>query len=82
MPSAKEIFSLATLGTRAIGLAALIFILSFSTTPHLISVTESRMTDRHKRSESFFYVHVTVRSVKFPKIKPTRCTNFSNLFLE
>jgi len=26
-------------------------------------------------------VHVTVRRVKFLIIKPTRCTNFSNLFL-
>ena len=27
-----------------------------------------------------FDVHVTVHRVKFPIIKPTRCTNFSNLF--
>jgi len=27
-------------------------------------------------------VHVTVHRDKFPIIKPTRCTNFSNLFLE
>jgi len=27
-------------------------------------------------------VHVTVHRVKFLTIKPTRCTNFSNLFLE
>jgi len=30
----------------------------------------------------FFYVHVTVHRDKFLTIKPTRCTNFSNLFLE
>ena len=29
-----------------------------------------------------FDVHVTVHRVKFLIIKPTRCTNFSNLFLE
>jgi len=29
-----------------------------------------------------FYVHVTVYRVKFLIIKPTRCTIFSNLFLE
>ena len=29
-----------------------------------------------------FYVHVTVHRVKFLILKPTRCTNFSNLFLE
>jgi hypothetical protein len=28
------------------------------------------------------YIHVTVHHVKFLIIKPTRCTNFSNLFLE
>ena len=32
--------------------------------------------------ESFFYVHVTVHRVKFLIIKPSRCTDFSNLFLE
>ena len=30
----------------------------------------------------YFYVHVTVHRDKFLKIKPTRCNNFSNLFLE
>jgi len=30
----------------------------------------------------YFYVYVTVHRVKFLIIKPTRCTNFSNLFLE
>jgi len=30
----------------------------------------------------FFDIHVTVHCVKFLIIKPTRCTNFSNLFLE
>ena len=29
-----------------------------------------------------FYFHVTVHRDKFLIIKPTRCTNFSNLFLE
>jgi hypothetical protein len=29
-----------------------------------------------------FDVHVTVHRVKFLIIKPTRCTNFSNVFLE
>ena len=29
-----------------------------------------------------FDVHVTVHRVKFLVIKPTRCTDFSNLFLE
>jgi hypothetical protein len=29
-----------------------------------------------------FDVYVTVHHAKFPIIKPTRCTNFSNLFLE
>jgi len=52
MPPAKEIFSLAILGTRAIGSAAVMFILNFTITSHLIPVTESRMTDRHKRSET------------------------------
>jgi len=32
--------------------------------------------------EEAFDVHVTVHRDKFLKIKPTRCTNFSNLFLE
>jgi len=32
------------------------------------------------RINSAFDVHVTVHRVKFLKIKPTRCTNFSNLF--
>jgi len=32
--------------------------------------------------EYLFDVHVTVHRVKFLIIKPTRCTNFSNLFLE
>jgi len=31
---------------------------------------------------SEFAVHVTVHRDKFLTIKPTRCTNFSNLFLE
>ena len=31
---------------------------------------------------TFFVVHVTMHCVKFLIIKPTRCTNFSNLFLE
>ena len=30
----------------------------------------------------FFDIHVTIHRVKFLIIKPTRCTNFSNLFLE
>jgi len=30
----------------------------------------------------YFDVHVTVHSDKFPVIKPSRCTDFSNLFLE
>jgi len=30
----------------------------------------------------FFDVHVTVHRDKFLIINPTRCTNFSNLFLE
>jgi len=29
-----------------------------------------------------FDVHVTAHRDKFLKIRPTRCTNFSNLFLE
>ena len=29
-----------------------------------------------------FDIHVTVHRDKFLKIKPTSCTNFSNLFLE
>jgi UDP-N-acetylglucosamine 2-epimerase len=29
---------------------------------------------------SYFYVHMTVHRDKFLVIKPTRCTNFSNLF--
>jgi len=29
-----------------------------------------------------FDVHVTVHHVKFLIVKPTRCTNFSSLFLE
>jgi len=38
-----------------------------------------------KDSRSFskeIYVHFTAHSVKFLIIKSTRCTNFSNLFLE
>jgi len=31
---------------------------------------------------STFDIHVTVHRDKFLIIKPTRCTNFSNLFLE
>jgi hypothetical protein len=33
-------------------------------------------------SHIFFDVHVTVHRVKFLIMKPSRCTNFSNLFLE
>jgi hypothetical protein len=33
-------------------------------------------------SSDEFDIHVTVHRVKFLIIKPTRCTNFSNLFLE
>jgi len=33
-------------------------------------------------SHIFFDVHVTVHRVKFLIIKPSRCTNFSNLYLE
>jgi hypothetical protein len=33
-------------------------------------------------TQNIFDVHVTVHRVKFLKIKPTRCTNFSNLFLK
>ena len=40
-------------------------------------------TGLHKRDYiSVFDVHVTVRRVKFLITKPTKCTNFSNLFLE
>ena len=35
-----------------------------------------------KHSLPHFDVHVTMNRDKFLKIKPTRCTNFSNLFLE
>jgi hypothetical protein len=37
-------------------------------------------TNTHKRIK--FDVHVTVHSDKFLIIKPTRCINFSNVFLE
>jgi len=39
---------------------------------------------KHKGFEdrNQFEVHVTVNRVKFLIIKPTRCNNFSNLFLE
>jgi hypothetical protein len=37
--------------------------------------------DRHRQQTSlFFYVHVTVYQWQILIIKPTRCTNFSNLF--
>jgi len=38
----------------------------------------------HKKniSHGVFAVHVTVHREKFLIIKPTRCTHFSNLFLE
>jgi len=32
--------------------------------------------------EGVFDLHVTVHRVKFLTIKPIRCTNYSNLFLE
>ena len=44
-------FSLAILDTRATDSAALMFLLSFTVTSHLITATESHMTGRHKRSE-------------------------------
>jgi len=37
---------------------------------------------RHYQNVLVFDVHVTVLHDKFLIIKPTRCTNFSNLFLE
>jgi len=46
-----------------------------STHLHLVPTTTNRYTYK-------FDVHVTVLRVKFLIIKPTRCTNFSNLFLE
>ena len=36
----------------------------------------------HMKTRSEFDVHVTVHRDKFLITKPTRCTNFSNLFLE
>ena len=36
----------------------------------------------HIKLNGIFDVHVTVHGLKFLIIKPTRCTNFSNLFLE
>jgi hypothetical protein len=35
-----------------------------------------------ERNFNFFYAYVTVHRDKFLIIKPTRCTNFSHLFLE
>jgi len=37
---------------------------------------------RAAKARGSFDVHVTARRVKFLIIKPTRCTNFSNLFFE
>jgi len=36
----------------------------------------------HKNTTNHFDVHVTVHRVKILIIKQTKCTNFSNLFLE
>jgi len=38
--------------------------------------------ERYRWDDELFDVHVTVHRVKFLRIKPTRCTNFSNFFLE
>jgi len=66
-PPAKEIFSLAILDMRAIGLAALMFLPSFTVTSHLITATESHMTDRHTcsagvRDVSKRHLHSTFKS--------------------
>jgi len=39
-------------------------------------------TTQHANTYCTFDIHVTVHRVKFLLIKPTRCTNFSNLFLK
>jgi hypothetical protein len=36
----------------------------------------------HYKEDSVFDIHVTFSHVKFLIIKPTRCTDFSNLMLE
>ena len=41
-----------------------------------------RITCGGQKTSFLFDVHVTVHRDKFLKMKPTRCTNFSNLFLE
>jgi len=47
-----------------------------------LPITPLRKAKNEVKVESKFDVHVTVHCVKFLIIKPTRCTNFSNLFLE
>ena len=45
-----------------------------------LPITPLRKAKNEVKVESKFDVHVTVHCVKFLIIKPTRCTNFSNLF--
>jgi len=49
-----------------------------------LTVHRAKFSDVHLtvHRAKFSDVHVTVHRAKFLIIKPTRCTNFSNLFLE
>jgi len=62
---------------------------TFSAVPQPIALTCAPIQRRVERNRRHgrqyiheFDVHVTVHRVKFLIIKPTRCTNFSNLFFE
>jgi hypothetical protein len=46
------------------------------------AVTRRTMTSRYDSKINYFDIYVTGNHDEFPIIKPTMCTNFSNLFLK
>jgi hypothetical protein len=50
--------------------------------PNCVLCNDSSVTAVALHQDLDFDIHVTVHPDKFLKIKPTRCTNFSNLFFE
>ena len=55
---------------------------SLVTIPTVIYINLVTQPLRDRNNTYLFDVHVTVHRDKFLIIKPTRCTNFSNLFLK
>ena len=57
-------------------------LLGFSPPAYFSIFPSNHAVIRYKILFRLFDLHVTVHRVKFLILKPTRCTNFSNLFLE